>query len=262
MTSTDNIDQYLTMNNPVAKSSQEFSAAPTSTDPAWLRIQKGDASATADFLKQVSPTIDKCVAGFANNDPSYKTQARLLALDAAKSYDPNKGSNIDTHVYNHLKRLQRLSAQRSNLVKISENVALDKLQVARAIREYTADHGVEPSTEDLATVLGMSRKRIDAIMNNKAVAADSLFTNDSGDSTVVAQSTRVLDLYNNAIYDELDDIDKKIYEWATGYGKGEKLSNAEMAKRLNISPAAVSQRYAKISAKFAKDRDMIVRMFS
>lgn len=262
MTSTDDISQYLTMNNPVAKNSQEFSATPNSSDPPWKRLQMGDNSATSDFIKEVTPTIDKCVASFANNDSSYKTQARLLAIEAAKSYDPDKGSNIDTHVYNHLKRLQRLAAQRSNLTKISENMALDKLQVARAIREYTADHGVDPSTEDLAAMLGMSRKRIDAIMNNKATVTDSMFATDEGDSLVAVKSSRAIDLYNNAIYDELDDIDKKIYEWATGYGKGERLSNAEMAKRLNITPAAVSQRYSKISAKFAKDRDMIQRMFS
>lgn len=262
MTSTNNIDQYLTMNNPVAKSSQEFSAIPSSSDPAWKRLQQGDSTATAEFIKEVTPTIDKCIASFAGNDPSYKTQARLLAIDAAKSYDPDRGSNIDTHVYNHLKRLQRLSAQRSNLVRISENMAIDKLQVSRAMREYKADHGVDPSTEDLASMLGMSRKRIDALMNNKATVTDSMFATDEGDSLVAVKSTRALDLYNNAIYDELDDIDKKIYEWATGYGKGERLSNQEMAKRLNMSPAAVSQRYAKISSKFAKDREMIQRMFA
>lgn len=261
MTSTSDIEQYLTMGSPVEKSSQEFSAVPESSEPAWKRLQQGDRDATSAFIKEVTPTIDKCVASFAGNDPSYKTQARLLAIDAAKTYDPAKGGSIDTHVYNHLKRLQRISAQRTNLPKISENMSLDKLQVARAIREYQADHGSDPSTEDLANILGMSRKRIDAIMNNKAVVSEGVFTTEHGDSTVASKSTHALDLYNNAIYDELDNTDKKIYEWATGYGKGERLSNAEIAKRLNISPAAVSQRYAKISNKFAQDRDMIRRMF-
>lgn len=262
MTSTNDIEQYLTMNTPSEKESAGFSAIPSSADPAWLRVQKGDAAASSEFIQSVTPTIDKCIASFANNDSSYKTQARILALEAAKTYDPEKGSNIDTHVYNHLKRLQRLSAQRSNLTKISENTSLDKLQIARAIREYQADHGTDPSTEDIANIVGMSRKRIDAVMNNKAVVPEGVFTNDKGDSTVGSLSTRAIDLYNNAIYDELDNTDKKIYEWATGYGKGERLSNAEIAKRLKISPAAVSQRYAKISSKFAQDRDMIQRMFT
>ena len=95
-------------------------------------------------------------------------------------------------------------------------------------------------------------------MNNKPVVPDSMIQTAEGESLVQANDKqRALDLYNHAIYDELDETDKLIYEWSTGYGKGVTLSNAEIARRLNISPAAVSQRLNKISKKFVEGRQIV-----
>lgn len=231
----------------------------TNPDPAWLRLQRGDSGAASEYLKSVEPTITRAINAYAAGDKSYLTQARIYALDAAKTYNPNKGASIDTHVYGQLRRLQRLSAQRGNLTRISENVAQERATVQRAIRELTADLGDDPTTEQIADRVGMSRKRVDALMNYKPVVPDSLAVSPEGDSLSAADVNRALNLYDNVIYDELDDTDKKIYEWSTGYGKGEKLTGIEIAKRLNMTPAAVSKRYTKIAKKFAEDRELIRR---
>jgi DNA-directed RNA polymerase specialized sigma subunit len=229
------------------------------TDPEWLRVQRGDRGAAVDYLRKMEPTIAKAINAFAAGDASYKTQARIYALDAAKSYDPSKGASIDTHVYGQLRRLQRLSAQRGNLTRVSENVSQERAVIARAIRELTADLGEEPTTEQLAERVGMSRKLVDALMNYKPVVPDSIAVSPEGDSLASANVERTLNLYDNVIYDDLDDTDKRIYEWSTGYGKGVKLSGIDIAKRLKMSPAAVSKRYAKIAKKFADDREIIRR---
>ena len=227
--------------------------------PAWKKIQLGDNKASAEYLTQMEPTITKAINAFASGDAGYKTKARIFALEAAKSYDPDKGASIDTHVYNQLRRLQRISAQRGNLTRVSENVAQERSQIQRAIRELTADLGEDPTTEQIASRVGMSRKRVDALMNYKPVIPDSVAVSPEGDSLGAADVDRALKLYDSVIYDELDDIDKRIYEWSTGYGKGEKLTGQEIAQRLKISPAAVSKRYAKIANKFAQDRETIKR---
>ena len=156
-----------------------------------------------------------------------------------------------------MRRLQRVSAQRGNLTRISENVAQQRAQVQRAIRELSADLGEEPTTDQIADKLGMSRNRINDLMNYKPIVPDSIAVSPEGDSLAVADVDKALALYDNVIYEDLDNIDKKIYEWSTGYGKGEKLSGIEIARRLNMSPAAVSKRYVKISQKFAEDRELI-----
>ena len=240
------------------KDQQKYTAELLTAEPTYKRLQGGDNTAKSAILRELEPTITKAISAYAGGDPSYKTQARLLALEAVNSYDPSKGASLSTYVYSNLRRLQRLSAQRGNLTRVSENASLERLQIQRAMREWVADHGDDPTTEDLSNITGLSRKRIDSIMNNKPVVPDSMIQTAEGESLVVADdSQRALDLYNHAIYDEFDAVDKKIYEWCTGYGKGERLPNTEIARRLKISPAAVSQRLSKISQKFAEGRKVV-----
>ncbi len=254
----DNLADLLGYTDPQIKNSTKYTVELLTSEPAVLRLQKGDKQASAEVLKELDPTIAKAISAYAGGDQSYKTQARILALEAAKTYDPAKGASLSTHVYGNLRRLQRVAAQRGNLTKISENSALERSQIQRAIREWQADNGIEPTTEEIATVTGLSRRRIDAVMNNKPVVPDSLIQTPEGESLVASpDQQKALDLYNHAIYDELDSTDKRIYEWCTGYGKGVKLPNTEIARRLNISPAAVSQRLAKISKKFVEGRQIV-----
>ena len=254
-----NLSDFLGYENPSVKKSKEtYTAELLTGDALYKRVQSGDKSAKSEVLAELEPTIDKAISSYAGGDKAYKTQARILALEAVNSYDPDKGAALSTHVFNNLKRLQRISAQRGNLTKVSENTALERIQIQRAMREWQADKGTDPTTEDLASVTGLSRRRIDAVMNNKPVVPDSLIQTPEGENLVASNDNqRALDLYNSAIYDELDATDKKIYEWCTGYGKGEKLPNTEIAKRLKISPAAVSQRLSKISRQFAEGRMLV-----
>lgn len=243
---------------------ESFFTAPVApaNQPAWLRLQNGDNDALSEYLQEMGSTIDKGVNLYANGDKLYKTQARILAINAAKSYDPAKGASITTHVLNQLRPLQRLAAQRGNLTRVPENVAQQRSVVTRAIRELTADLGEDPTTEQIANRVGMSVKRVDALMNYKPIVPDSLAVSPEGDAFTAHEPDRALNLYDTVIYNELDTTDKKIYEWSTGYGKGEKLSGVEIARRLNITPAAVSKRYAKIVSQFGEYRDIIRRSIS
>ena len=225
--------------------------------PSWERYQQGDESAAGELLDELDDTINKAVTAYAQGDQQMKTQARILALDAVKTYDPSKGTQLSTYVYSQLQKLRRESAQRANLTRVSENTSIERNIILRQIREYQADNGVEPTTEQLANLTGLSTKRIDAVMNNKPVVPESAAVSPEGDNLAVSGRDRALDLYDRVIYDELDDTDKLIYEWTTGYGKGEVLDRAEIARRLGISTAAVSKRYSKIVAKFGEEREVI-----
>lgn len=227
----------------------------------WQKYMQGDATAASSALKELEPTIDSAIHSFAGGDMSYKTKARILTLDAIKSYDHSKGANIKTHVFNHLQRLKRLSAQRGNLTKISEEAATQRLAVDRARRAFEIDNGYEPTVEELATLTGISRSRIDALANYRPVTPDSLAVSPEGDSMAVSDTDHALNLYDGFIYDSLDRTDKKIYEWSTGYGGSKKLSRKDMASKLRLSEAAISKRISKISAKFNADRELFKREF-
>lgn len=228
--------------------------------PSWRQVQDGDDGAASRFLADLSPTITKAVNAYAGGDSLYNTQARVMALDAAKKYQPDKGATIETFVYGQLRPLQRLAAQRGNLTRVSENVALQRSAVNRAIRELTADLGEDPTTEQIADKTGLSKKRINALMNYMPVVPDSVAVSPEGDSIGAYKPEKTVELYNEVIYNELDNTDKRIYEWSTGYGKGERLSGVQIAKKLGISPAAVSKRYANIAKKFGEGQEVVRRV--
>lgn len=234
-------------------------ASPDTSTASWSRLQQGDKSAASDFLKEMEPTITKAVNAYAGGDKQMMTRARILALQSVDKYDPSKGASISTYVYSQLHPLQREAAQRGNLTRVSENVAQQRSVVQRAIRELTVELGEDPTTEQVAESVGMTCKRVDALMNYRPVVSESAAVNPEGDSFTAYNPDKTLDLYDTVIYNDMDNIDKKIYEWSTGYGKGEKLSGAQIADRLKLSPAAVSKRYAKIVKKFGEDREVIRR---
>ena len=62
------------------------------------------------------------------------------------------------------------------------------------------------------------------------------------------------DIWLEYVHHDLDPVDKKVLEWKTGlYGKTI-LSTNEIARRLKITPGAVSQRASKIAMKIEEGR--------
>jgi hypothetical protein len=51
------------------------------------------------------------------------------------------------------------------------------------------------------------------------------------------------------VYHDLSDIDKIVFQHRTGYRGAPQLSNQEIARRLRLSPAAVTQRANRLQAK-------------
>jgi DNA-directed RNA polymerase specialized sigma subunit len=228
----------------------------TQTEPVvpqyWELYQQGDTAVTSDLLKSLSPTIDSAINSYAGGNQEYRTKAKIIALEAVKTYDPTKGTKLETHVYNNLKRLQRLVADRGNVIHVPEQSALDKLQLEKTINNYTIDNGTEPSLQQLSDLTGMSIKKIKRLQNISGQTSSSMVTGEQGNSLDAAPRTAIT-LYEDTLYQELDPTDQKIYEWLTGYNDTPMLNRQEVATRLGITPAALSQRITKIDRFFAEN---------
>ena len=61
-------------------------------------------------------------------------------------------------------------------------------------------------------------------------------------------------MWSDYVYYDLDPIDKKIFEWTTGYAGSKIIPKGEVAKKLRITPAAVSLRINKIVKKLEEGR--------
>jgi DNA-directed RNA polymerase specialized sigma subunit len=201
------------------------------------------------LIKHLGPTISSAMQSFGNND--LRIRGRILADKAIRSYDPQAGASLKSHVYNNLKGLQRIRAERQTATHIPENMRLNRLHISNFEKDYYDKHKIVPSSQTIADHLKLSTKAVDKA---KGYGESVERTTDKGDSIVNKERTAD-EIWTDFIYHDVDDVNKKIMEWSLGYNGSPILRKGEMAKKLGISPAAISSRLDTISRKMERALD-------
>lgn len=203
-----------------------------------------------DHYKDVISSSVHTYAG-QGASPAVQEKARIMAAKAVQQYNPKQKVPLNAFIRQQLQPLYRYANQKT-VVKIPERAYADLKNIQQAELELQDNLGRSPSVDEIADYSHISAKRINMI--NKKYRPHQFmesffdFTDDE-DSNVHVPATQTFD-YKKAwadyVYQDLEPIDKKIYEWRTAQTP---LSNIEIAKRLKMSPSAVSQRAANITKK-------------
>ena len=221
-----------------------------------------------DFLKAVDPVIQEGlnVYGGRNANPMMRSRARRIVLESARRYDPTK-AGLKTHLMSHLQGLRRYSAQQTQVIKVPEAVALDQQHLLESETELRDQHGRDPSDLELADHTGLSRRRIAHIRGYRPAVAEgrlaSLADQDEeggaggGFEPAVEGPDRSM-LRAQFLYHDLDPHDQVILEYGLGLNGNPKLPAAQIARRLRISPGAVSQRAARIQQQLDELEDAAI----
>ena len=199
-------------------------------------------------LKTMQPVLDRTVSMYGNH-PYMAGQAKKLALEALHTYDPAKGK-LQTHVQAQLRGLQRLAAQQDQIISIPERIMLDRRDLLNSETELEDRLGRPPNMSELANHTGLSQKRIGYIRGTvPAIAAGSIRGEGGEPIDPATQSLRKdtgPSLWEKMVYEDLSPTDKFIYDYTLGTNGTKKLSGSQLAEKLGISAAAVSQRKAVI----------------
>ena len=243
---------------------QAPSAAPVpaqqlSVKDVVLRWQKNQTPEDTDFLlKKMKPTISAAITSYApGNDKTLAIKAANLTLAALKSYDPSYGTDPSTHVFHNLKRLNRIVNKRDNIMPISELGAQEARYVGEVKAEFMDMFDREPTNEELADRTGYSLKKIDKILNKNKVRSDSSMVNEESHNSMFSMRDVTDDDYFEYVYASVGPIDKKIMEWTSGMHGKPALANNMIAEKLHITPAAVSQRKARINQLMSQVRGLV-----
>jgi len=213
---------------------------------------------TAFMLKKLKPTINSALTSFAPGmEKSLQIKATKLALDAAASYDPSYGTDPSTHVFHTLKRLYRYGAKRNNIMPVSERGYAESKYIKELMAEFEDAKGREPSAMELADRSGFSVKKINKILGANKIRNDSSTINPETHQSYVAASDLDDDDYFEYVYASVGPIDQKIMEWSSGKHGRPVLANQEIARRLHVTPAAISQRRAKLMNMMSDVRSML-----
>jgi DNA-directed RNA polymerase specialized sigma subunit len=207
---------------------------------------------------KLQPVVDKAVYAYAgqNASPTIRSRARVLAADAIRKYDPKVGAALPSFVYGHLRQLTSLAPKINDPLPVPDQMRRDRGLIIKARQQLEEQLGREPDDSEVSEIAGIPLKRVMKVqrMVRRGIPLSVLDSNnedddvDAANSIVGSERTPEDDWFEAVDYD-LSPIDRKILRYRTGYDDHEQLPNIEIARRLGMSPAAVTQRAAKIQQR-------------
>ena len=217
----------------------------------------------SNLLTVLQPTIKKGIKAYAGRHPGplVTSQARKIALQAARSYNPGQ-ARLGTHVINHLKGLRRFSRQQQEVIHVPERVKLDSRYLYQQEMEFEDEYGREPTVHELADYAKVSVGRIEHVNKFRSPMATGTMQSrldaggEIGNFNPAVANLAGHRAWVRAIYDDLNATNRLILEHTLGlYGK-KVMSNQELARKLRLTPGAVSQRKATIQNLLNQEQEL------
>lgn len=200
-------------------------------------------------VRALSPVINSEIQRYTGPKPLLKAKAKSLAAGAVRSYDPTKGAHIRSWLVTQMQPLARYS-QQLKPVQIPEVANRQAAEVNRVRQQLSDELGREPTHIELADMTGLNPKRIKKLQEMvKPVVMESAFdvSEDSERSLPGTSTTDTLGVSEEMVYESLDDRDKMIFDLKTGKHGRTALPNQEIARRIGVTPALISQRSSQIA---------------
>lgn len=222
-----------------------------SLDPAELYKQwksEPNPDNGAKLLQSLEPTMSKAVQTYAGSQsPVLMGKARSLLVDSLPRYDGR--SSLNTFTYQQLKPLQRWAAKHRAPAKVPTTFAQQHNFLITKQNELENELGRGVSVGELADYSGIPLERIEKISKVPMAAVGERPANTDEGAYAEASDAAVErdnDLWLKTVYHGLNPTNQFIMEHSVGLYGSSKLSNSEIAKRLQMTPSAISQRKNKI----------------
>lgn len=205
----------------------------------WQKNQ--DPQLFADLMIRYQPVVNSVVNRYRTvgvSPSTLRAQATTQLIKAMRSYDPSKGAQPTTHIWNNLQKVQRVAAESLTSGHIPEHRNL-KRATYTIVRDNLNDRlGREPSTSEISDELGWNQREIGRMeheLGGEVTASRAPF-DFYGNSITKEHPDRAIVDY---MYHELDGRDKVIFEHTFGYGGKPILNNKQIAQRLKTNEMAV-----------------------
>lgn len=208
------------------------------------------------LMKQLNPVIQNEVNKWAGAiaRPVLEAKAKALTLEAIKSYDPNAGAALATHVTNRLLKLSRTVYTHQDAVRLPEHKKLKVNAYFHATNELKTQYGREPTSIEIADHMAWSPGLVSQI--ESAITPELIESEDMGAGLFETQSIwspNSDDGMVEMIYFDLDPTDKLIFEHSTGYSGRPILSNPELMKKTGLTQGQLSYRKKKLVDKIKRE---------
>lgn len=208
---------------------------------AWSKSKRGPADNTT-FLEAITPVIDQSIKMYGNgvDAPYLRSRARLLALDAAGRWEPNK-SRLNTFLLSQMQPLRRAVAKSMRDIKVPEAVQYKASRMREAEEELRGQLDRDPTDEELSERMHVPMKELSRLRKVSGPTRWSGSFLEADEQPAVEQNDQP-DLWTDFVYHDLGTTDKLIFEHRTGYNGKPVLGVAELARKLGLSAGMISKR--------------------
>lgn len=191
----------------------------------------------ASLVDHYQGIIMKELPKYGNNLPPavMKGYAKKFVIDAAKSYDPAKGS-LTNHILLNMQRLHRINYETSGMFRMSEELQQGAGAFKGATDELKDQLHRDPTLTELADKLHWTESKVARL--TQQTMKESLGGGLSYEPAHVNMDDPKLDY----LYHDLTPEDKLVFQHRTGYLGAPILGVVELAQKIGSSPANVSNR--------------------
>jgi len=208
----------------------------------------------AKLIKSLDPLIQGQINKYRASNmprPALESHARELTAGAFKTYDPSK-AQLNTHVTNHLKHLQRYVLTYQNAGKIPEHrgIMIGRFKTAKANLEFSL--GREPSTVEVGDTLNWAPIEVERM---ELELRKDLTIGEEEDETFFDQDYHTQDFSKDLImlsYYSATGDEKLIMEYTFGIGGKGKKSVSEISMIVGIPESQVRKIRSKVAEEISE----------
>jgi DNA-directed RNA polymerase specialized sigma subunit len=184
---------------------------------------------------------------------AFRAELTKHFINAAQSFDPERGVAFNTHVQNRLKKAQRYNARYQNIGYIPEDQARYIGPLQRAQNELTDNLGRAPSHAELATHMGLPERKVTSLIGviRKDVPS-SHYESDPSAFTTTRESD-VVRLMQRRPEEYLTPQEVGVFNHVYGANGARKMTDTTgIAKQLGLSQPKVSRLKTSIANKIKR----------
>lgn len=209
----------------------------------------------AELVSAFMPTINSEIQQYAGSKELMRTRAKSFVVGAIRSYDPMGPTNLNTWVVTNLKQLSRYG-KRLRPIRASEVSIRNAAELNKVTKDLEDRLGRKPTDDELQDETGWSKKEL-ARIRAAATAAVSSDVVSSSDAEAGPEEPGVTQLNNvpfnrDAVYLSLNDRDREIFDYRLGLHGKQQLSGKDIANKLGVTPAYISQRSSAIGSMISE----------
>ena len=213
----------------------------------WQRWKESPSpQSMAMVVNSVRPVIDKSVSRFPNYNPAVLGgEAKRLTISAIKTYDPERGTSLNTHVYSHLKAMNRHTQGLTSSVGKSRLETQRTAKYLGAVKDLSEMNNREPSDSEVQDFLGVNNKEI----KKMRLASRGEFSEGQVEFLPGQREDPRVSMWTDYIYNDQDATGKLIMDYKMGRNGRQQMTTEQTAKILGLNPDYVNRKAGTIANK-------------